>query len=153
MAESGSHIPLGDALRIDPAQTAAHIEEFIRGAVSDYQRDGALLGLSGGIDSAVVATLAARALGADRVKGLLLPERDSSASSKADALVEIARLGITYREVSITPMLSALGIYDLLPLQILGHPADQVGRGSPAVRQASRGAGRDPVPGRPAGHP
>jgi NAD+ synthase len=120
MAESGSHIPLGDALRIDPAQTAAHIEEFIRGAVSDFQRDGALLGLSGGIDSAVVATLAARALGADRVKGLLLPERDSSASSKADALVEIARLGITYREVSITPMLSALGIYDLLPLQILG---------------------------------
>ena len=120
MNESDSNHPISHALRIDPAQVAGKIEEFIRSAVSDYQRDGVLLGLSGGIDSAVVAGLAARALGADRVAVLILPERDSSPSSKADALVEIARLGITYREVSLTPMLSALGIYDLLPLHILG---------------------------------
>jgi NAD+ synthase len=120
MNPSDHDTPLADALHIDPAQTAVRLERFIRGAVSDYQRDGVLLGLSGGIDSAVVAILAVRALGADRVSVLLLPERDSSPSSKFDALIEIARLGIGYREVSITPMLSALGIYDLLPLQILG---------------------------------
>jgi NAD+ synthase len=120
MNESDSHNPITGALRIDPARTAARIEEFIRGAVSDYQRDGVLLGLSGGIDSAVVASLAVRALGAERVAVLLLPERDSSPSSKSDALLEIARLGIKHREVNLTPMASALGIYDLLPLQILG---------------------------------
>jgi NAD+ synthase len=120
MNESDSNHPISHALRIDPAQVAGRIEEFIRSAVSDYRRDGVLLGLSGGIDSAVVAGLAARALGADRVAVLILPERDSSPSSKADALVEIARLGIKVREVSLTPMLSALGIYDLLPLHILG---------------------------------
>jgi NAD+ synthase len=115
-----THLSIHDALRIDPAQTAARIEQFIRRGLNDYQRDGVLLGLSGGIDSAVVANLAVRALGAGRVAVLLLPERDSSPSSKADALLEIARLGVKYREVSITPMLAALGIYDLLPLQILG---------------------------------
>jgi NAD+ synthase len=120
MNHSDSRPPISHALRIDPAQVAGRIEEFIRGAVSDYQRDGVLLGLSGGIDSAVVASLATRALGADRVAVRLLPERDSSPSSKADALVEIARLGIPYQEVNLTPMLSALGIYNLLPLHILG---------------------------------
>jgi NAD+ synthase len=120
MNESDSQSLIRHALSIDPARVGDRIEEFIRRAVSDYQRDGVLLGLSGGIDSAVVASLAARAVGADRVAVLLLPERDSSPSSKADALVEIARLGIKHREVSLTPMLSALGIYDLLPLHILG---------------------------------
>jgi NAD+ synthase len=120
MDESESPHPIRSALDLDPARVASRIEEFIRSALSDYRRDGVLLGLSGGIDSAVVASLAVRAVGSQRVAVLLLPERDSSPSSKADALLEIARLGIAYREVSITPLLSALGIYDLLPLQILG---------------------------------
>jgi NAD+ synthase len=109
-----------DALRIDPGQVAAQIEEFLRRKVDEYQRDGAVVGISGGIDSAVVASLAVRALGADKVKALILPERDSSPDSKSDALVEIDRLGIQHREVDLTPLLSKMGVYGLLPLRILG---------------------------------
>jgi NAD+ synthase len=50
---------------------------------------------------------------------LLLPERDSSPESKTDALLEIERLSISHREVDLTPMLKALGIYRLVPLRVL----------------------------------
>jgi NAD+ synthase len=68
----------------------------------------------------VVASLAARALGPEKVQALLLPERDSSPDSKTDALLEIERLGIRHKQVDLTPMLSDLGIYKLLPLRLLG---------------------------------
>jgi len=108
------------AMQIEPAWVAEQIEEFIRRHLEEFQRDGVLLGMSGGIDSAVVASLATRALGPQKVKALLLPERDSSPDSKADALLEIEKLGIQYEEVSLTPMLTAMGIYRLTPLRILG---------------------------------
>lgn len=107
-------------LQIDPGQIAQRIQAFLRGSVDEFQRDGVILGMSGGIDSAVVASLAARALGPEKVHALLLPERDSSPDSKSDALLEIERLGLGYREVNLTPMLKPVGIYRLLPLQILG---------------------------------
>ena len=108
------------AMQIEPAQVAAQIEEFIRRQMDKLQRDGVVVAMSGGIDSAVVASLATRALGPERVKALLLPERDSSPDSRTDALLEIKRLGLRYEEVSLTPMLSAMGIYGLTPLRILG---------------------------------
>ena len=107
-------------MQIDPAQVAEQIETFIRRQVDAYQRDGVILGLSGGLDSAVLASLAARALGPEKVQALLLPERDSSPDSKTDALLEIERLGIRHKQVDLTPMLSDLGIYKLLPLRLLG---------------------------------
>jgi NAD+ synthase len=108
------------AMRIDAAQVAAQIEGFIRRSVDAYQRDGAVVGMSGGLDSSVVASLAVRAVGPESVKALVLPERDSSPDSRTDALFEIKRLGIKHREVSLTPMLSAMGIYGLVPLRFLG---------------------------------
>jgi len=120
MAFKKEQSSLQESMQIDPAQVAERIEDFIRCQVDEFQRDGVLLGMSGGIDSAVVASLAARALGPEKVKVLLLPERDSSPDSKADALAEIERLGFQYQEVSLTPMLSAMGIYGLTPLRILG---------------------------------
>ena len=113
-------IPTDKALQIDPEQVAKRIEEFLRHSVDQFQRDGVILGMSGGIDSAVVASLAVRALGPENVHALLLPERDSSPDSKSDALLEIRRLGLDYREVDLAPMLKPVGIYKLLPLQILG---------------------------------
>jgi NAD+ synthase len=68
----------------------------------------------------VVGTALVRALGPDRVLALLLPERDSSPRSREDALREIERLGIEWREIDLTPVLKPLGIYDLLPLKVLG---------------------------------
>ena len=101
-----------DVLRIEPAAVAAVIERGIRGQVrATLRRRGAVVGISGGVDSAVVAALCARALGAGRVLGLLMPERDSS----PDALrlgESVARsLGIEHRVEDLGAALEALGCY------------------------------------------
>ncbi len=63
-------------LAIDLQKTAETIEEAIRQQVRELRRRGVVVGLSGGIDSSVVTCLAVRALGAERVQVLLMPERD-----------------------------------------------------------------------------
>nr|NCW96809.1 NAD(+) synthase [Actinomycetota bacterium] len=63
-----------------------------------------VLGLSGGIDSAVVATIAVDALGKDRVFGVSLPSKYSSEHSKADAADLAKNLGIGYRSIEIEPV-------------------------------------------------
>jgi NAD+ synthase len=105
---------------IDPEVVARRIQKFVRQQLVFFERDGAILGMSGGIDCAVVASLLTRALGPDRVLAVLMPERDSSPESKVDARREIDRLGIRYREIDLSPILSALGIYRLIPLRLLG---------------------------------
>ncbi len=109
-----------EAMQIDPAEVAGQLEEFIRRNVDEFQRDGVVVAMSGGLDSSVVASLATRALGPEKVQALILPERDSSPDSKTDALLEIKRLGLQYREVDLSPMLSSMGIYGLTPLRLLG---------------------------------
>lgn len=77
----------------------------------DYARrcgfSRALLGLSGGIDSALVACIAAEALGPKNVLGVAMPSRYSSAGSVADARLLATSLGIDFEIVSIEPMFSA----------------------------------------------
>jgi NAD+ synthase len=109
-----------EAMQIDPVQVTEGIESFLRRQMDELQRDGIVVCMSGGLDSSVVASLAARTLGPEKVLALILPERDSSPDSKADALLEIERLGIQHREVDLTPMLSVMGIYGLTPLRLLG---------------------------------
>jgi NAD+ synthase len=91
-----------EELTIDAASLAAQIEEFIRAGVDDLQREGAVVGLSGGIDSAVVAALAARALSPDKVLALLMPDRDSARASKRDALKLAQKLGIRTKTIGLT---------------------------------------------------
>ena len=108
-----------NALSIDPAHVAQKIERFLKEHASALCREGAVLGVSGGIDSALVATLAVRAFGPEQVLALLLPERDSSADSERDALVVIRQLGIRHKKIDLAPMLSALGTYKRVPLHFL----------------------------------
>ena len=71
-----------DVLRIDPQAETERIVASIRETVFDqFKRKGAVIGVSGGIDSSVVAFLCARALGSDRVMLLFTPEADSSSES------------------------------------------------------------------------
>ena len=63
-----------------------------------------ILGLSGGIDSALVAAIAVDALGADRVHGVSMPSKYSSDHSKSDAADSAKRLGVNFRIVEIEPM-------------------------------------------------
>jgi NAD+ synthase len=109
-----------EELTIDAASLAPQLEEFIRMGVDNLQREGAVVGLSGGIDSAVVAALAARALGPDKVLVLLMPDRDSARASKRDALKLAQGLGIRYKTVGLTKFLFLIGIYWKLPLWLLG---------------------------------
>jgi NAD+ synthase (glutamine-hydrolysing) len=79
--------------------------------LGDYVRKNGMskvvLGLSGGIDSALAATIAADALGGENVVGVSLPSRYSSDHSKDDAAVLAANLGAEYRVIAIEPFVSA----------------------------------------------
>jgi NAD+ synthase len=100
-------------LRIDPGRVAAQIETAIRQVVlGDLRRRGAVVGISGGIDSSVVATLCSRALGRERVVGLLMPERDSSSDALRLGRMVAEQLGIQCVVEDISGTLAALGCYD-----------------------------------------
>jgi len=91
----------------------ARLPPFMKEAVVDqFKRDGIVIGVSGGVDSAVIATLAVEALGPDHVYGLILPEKESSPSSRELAMKLCKKLKIPFSEVPITPMLESFGIYD-----------------------------------------
>ena len=91
------------------------IIEFIRKAVLDNNYKGAVIGISGGIDSALVGKLAVESLGKDRVFGLLLPERDSSPETLADSKLVVSYLGIEYKIQKLTGALRGIGTYRLQP--------------------------------------
>jgi NAD+ synthase len=101
-----------DALSVDADRVATAIEEAIRAQVlGTLRRRGAVVGISGGIDSSVVATLCTRALGPERVVGLLMPERDSSSEALTLGRLLASHLGITAIAEDIAPVLSAAGCY------------------------------------------
>jgi len=80
---------------------------FIREEVQKIGVRRAVLGLSGGIDSALVAYLAAEALGAENVYACTMPYRTSNPESEAHARLIAEDLGINYQVIEITPMIDA----------------------------------------------
>jgi len=76
------------------------------------RKRGAVVGMSGGIDSSVVSALCTRALGKDRVHGLLMPERDTSDDALRLGRMLAEHLGIAYTVENIAPALQGLGCYD-----------------------------------------
>ncbi len=100
-----------NVLDIDARFEKERLCEFIRRQVNDMKKDGAVVGLSGGIDSAVAAALCVEALGSDKVLGLILPERESSPVSEQYAAKHAANLGIQTLTVDITPALEGMGAY------------------------------------------
>lgn len=91
------------------------IVEFIRKTVYEYEFQGAVVGISGGIDSAVVGKLCVEALGRSKVYGLILPERDSSPETVGDAVLVCEYLGIEFAVRPITKVLRSMGVYRLEP--------------------------------------
>ncbi len=101
-----------DVLKIDAAKVADELAGFIRDKVRNYfKRKGAVIGLSGGIDSAVAGALCVKALGKERVHGLILPERDSNPLSREYGILSAKSLGITWEEIDLTPILDVFGVY------------------------------------------
>lgn len=103
-------------MKINPEEISLSLGNFIREHVEKLEREGVILGLSGGIDSAVLATLCKRAVGPEKTLALILPERDSEEEHIRDALDFAKELGIETRLIDITPHLKKLGIYRLAPL-------------------------------------
>ena len=101
-----------DVLRLDEAAEVARIAARIRESLrTPLNRRGLVVAISGGIDSSVCAALAVQAVGAERVFGLLLPERDSSSESGERGRQLAEHLGIEYRTEDIAPTLEAIGCY------------------------------------------
>jgi NAD+ synthase len=99
----------------DPDSLCRKIQGCIYDRVVDLGKNGCTLGISGGLDSAVVASLAAKAVGGDKVEGLFMPERDTDPQSYADARLVAQTFGLHLKQVNITPILKTIGIYDLEP--------------------------------------
>nr|MCU0255830.1 NAD(+) synthase [Vicinamibacterales bacterium] len=108
-----------------PEEAEEIVEALVLGT-RDYARKcgfrHALLGLSGGIDSALTAAIAVRALGASNVRGVLMPSPYSSAGSVDDSLALAARLGIETMTLPIAPIMDAFARTLAGPLA--GSPED-----------------------------
>ncbi|NIM00883.1 MAG: NAD+ synthase [Acidobacteria bacterium] len=96
--------PLDGSLELDPEWTARILTRFIDQELHRTGLTDLVLGLSGGIDSAVVAYLAARAIEPRRVHACLMPYRASSEDSLSDARKVVAELGIDAETIDITPL-------------------------------------------------
>ena len=101
-------VPAGVAPRLeDEAEIYTAIVTGLRDYVHKNGFSSVVIGLSGGIDSALVAAIACDALGAENVNGISNPSRYSSEHSKDDAADLARRTGLNYRVIAIEPMVSA----------------------------------------------
>lgn len=105
-------LPFGaERLRLDVEEEAERICGAIRSYVLRYKRKGAVVSLSGGVDSSTVAALCARALGKERVFGLHMPEKESSSDTLRLSRLVADTLGIGSAVEEISPLLEAAGCY------------------------------------------
>ena len=101
-----------DVLDVDPEAAVEEIVAGMREVVGTRLRKrGAVVGLSGGIDSSVCAALSVRAFGAERVLGVLMPESDSASDTLELSRLSAASLGIETVLEDITSILEATGCY------------------------------------------
>lgn len=100
-------------LRFDPAGILDRIVSGFREAVrNSLSRKGAVVAVSGGIDSSVCAALAVAAFGSERVFGLILPEKDSSPDSRRSGELLCRHLEVPFAVKDITATLDAIGCYE-----------------------------------------
>ncbi|KAA3631184.1 MAG: NAD(+) synthase [Calditrichaeota bacterium] len=101
-----------DSLKIDAEKVADEICAAIKDQIKNkLHKTGAVIGISGGIDSSVVAALCTRALGPKRVVGIMMPEKDSAEESKSLAEVLAGHFGFETELESIYGGCDGLGVY------------------------------------------
>jgi NAD+ synthase len=128
-AAAAAGVRPGEAeLRLDAELTARLLQQFIREEVTKVGLERAVVGLSGGIDSALSAALAAHALGPRNVTALTMPYRSSSPDSLRHAAAVAEQFNLEVRTIEITPMVD--------PYFRLYEPeADAVRRGNKMARE------------------
>lgn len=92
--------------KIDLEKTKSDIVEFIKSKVSEANSDGIAIGLSGGIDSTLVAYLACEAVGPDSVFGIVMPSSTTPTEDKIHGIQIAQHLGIDYKEIAIDSILN-----------------------------------------------
>jgi NAD+ synthase len=101
-----------DVLKIDPAKELERLSKFIVEQLRVvFRRKGIVVGLSGGIDSACIAAVAVRAIGKDKVVGLILPEKESNPISSEYAMKHAQALAIEHRQIDITQTVDSVFPY------------------------------------------
>jgi NAD+ synthase len=127
---TGPAFELPAELAIDTDAARRIIREFIRAQLRQAGFEQALLGLSGGIDSALVAYLVAEAIGPERLLAVLMPYRTSSPESRADAEEVVRRLDCASELVDISPIVD--GYFE--PRRADGDDASALRRGNAMAR-------------------
>ncbi len=94
-------------MHIDEKKTCEFLEKFLADKISESGLKGYILGLSGGIDSTLAATIAVKAIGSENVLGMKMPYRSSSAESLNDAQKVADFLKIRTEKIEISPMIDA----------------------------------------------
>ena len=116
---------------IEPGRAIEVIVGFIRAQLAQAGFERLVLGLSGGLDSATVAFLCARAIGPDNLLAVRMPYRTSSGASEDDALRVVTALGCRTELVEITPMVEPM----LARIPTGDDPSLRVRRGNVMARQ------------------
>lgn len=123
--EFAGHQPVAGAIDALYQPVVSEYKALVLG-IRDYVRkngfQGAILGLSGGIDSALVLALAVDALGADKVEAVLMPSRYTQDMSNEDAKLEAEALGVKHHVIPIEPAVNAFG--DMLAPLFAGSKKD-----------------------------
>ncbi len=102
-----------ELIKLDCEKVVAELTETLKEQVyNQLRRHGAVVGTSGGIDSAVVAGLCARAFGPERMAGILLPDKDSSPDSKKLGIELAGKFGYPYEINDVTEGLRGAGCYE-----------------------------------------
>ena len=115
-------------LRLEPELACTALCGFLSDAVAMASAKGVVVGVSGGVDSAVAAALAVRALGSARVHGFFLPYRASDPLSRTHAFEVAASLGLELRTIDVTPQVDAY-------FEREEPDADRVRRGNKMARE------------------
>jgi len=105
-------------LRIDEARAVEKLDGYLRNAFAEHGGAAALLGLSGGIDSALLATIAVRALGASRVRAAYLYDQHSAPGLRRNARKVAGWLGLELEEASIEPPMRQAGVYSSYAMRL-----------------------------------
>ena len=109
---------LSTYLRINEASVVEHIKTYLRRICDADDASGVIIGLSGGIDSAVLSALAVQSLGKESVHLAYLYDQHSKLTLRRNARRISAWLGIELKEKSIEPAMRKMGVYDTLGMRI-----------------------------------
>lgn len=112
---------LKEEMNIDPERVTEKIVSFIRDSLKSLKRDGAIIGISGGLDSACITALLTRAIEKNKILGLIMPERDSDDKTKGDAELVANTFDIPTKFIDLTPILESIGTYDVFPGGLLSN--------------------------------